>query len=363
MPPAVEAFLVQDTECIPGLFVQSDAPLSSSQDWIVPVALLEAMVAGKPLNIHGAVSSGLQRNLPTLQDIYSSWLPNAKKVDVSATSTAAERVSSGGSVFFSAGVDSLYSLLKHRESIDNLILVHGFDIPLDNLAFFERVRSTGREVAALFDKRLISVKTNLNTISQPCSWGMQHGAALAAVAHALEPNHSTVYVGATHSYKDLHNWGSHPLLDPLWSSSTVQIVHDGAETDRPGKLKLIGEYPEVMKHIRVCYQNTGQYNCGECEKCLRTMIALLGLGLLQSAPFPSRVDPEAVRKIRLTDVSVLFWRELLALDLPKNLRLAVERAIGDQMWGLPPHGSAASEYLRLKCAARQVGRLIRACVS
>jgi hypothetical protein len=93
------------------------------------------------------------------------------------------------------------------------------------------------------------------------------------------------------------------------------------------------------------------------------MIALLGLGLLESSPFPSRVDPAAVRNIRLTDLSALFWRELLALDLPKNVRLAVERAIGDQTWGLPPHGSAASEYLRLKYAARQVGRLIRACVS
>jgi len=363
MPQAVEAFSLRDTECLPGLFIEADAPVSSSRDWIVPVGLLDAMMAGRALSIREAISPALERNLQSIQNIYCSWLPTAKEVAVNVTTTSAEETSTGRSVFFSGGVDSFYSLLKHRERTNNLILVHGFDIPLDNTTFFAPVRSAAEEVAALFETRLITVKTNLRTVSHASSWGIEHGAALASVAHALQPNHSTVYIGSTHSYKDLHIWGSHPLLDPLWSSGSVQIVHDGAETNRIGKLKRICEYPEIIKYLRVCWHDTGLYNCGRCEKCLRTMIGLLGLDSLQHANFSSSLDLARVRRTRLDDDSVLFWRELLALDLPKGLRSAIEHAIRNHAWGLPPRGSARSELLRLQCAARQLGRLFHALLS
>jgi hypothetical protein len=363
MSQAVEAFFLRDAECLPGLFIEADAPVSSSQDWIVPVGLLDAMIAGRALSIRGAISSSLERNLQSIQNIYRSWLPNAKEVAVNVTTISSEKSSNGSSVFFSGGVDSFYSLLKHRESINNLVLVQGFDIPLGNKSFFEQVRSVAEEVAALFEKRLITVKTNLRTVSHACSWGIQNGAALATVAHAIQPNHSTVYIGSSYPYKDLHIWGSHPLLDPLWSSASVQIVHDGAETDRVGKLKLICQYPEVIKYLRVCWQNTGLYNCGTCEKCLRTMIGLLGLDSLQYARFSSSVDPVRVRRTRLDDDSVLFWRDLLALDLPLSLRSAIEHAIRNHTWGLPPHGSVRRELGRLYYAARQLGRLFHALLS
>jgi hypothetical protein len=351
---------VQDDDFVPRLFIEADAPLSSSQDWIVPARLLDSMVQGHALSVGGAISPLLQANLQSIQDIYRAWLPAAKEVPVNSATLASETRASGGSVFFSGGVDSFYSLLKHRERLDNLVLVHGFDVPLAAESFFEQVRSVAGEVAALFEMRLIVARTNLRAVSQGRFWEIQHGAALASIAHALQPNHSAVYIGSTHPYRDLHVWGSHPLVDPLWSSAAVQIIHDGAETDRVGKLKLICQYPEVIKYLRVCLQGTGAYNCGTCEKCLRTMVGLLSMDSLRYARFPSTVDPGAVRRVRLDDDSVLYWRELLALDLPAPLRPAIEHAIRNHAWGLPPHGSAKNELRRIYCAAGRLGRLLQA---
>ncbi len=41
-------------------------------------------------------------------------------------------LASGIACFFSGGVDSFYTLLKHREEITHIIFVHGFDIALED---------------------------------------------------------------------------------------------------------------------------------------------------------------------------------------------------------------------------------------
>ena len=42
------------------------------------------------------------------------------------------------------------------------------------------------------------------------------------------------------TYAHLGPLGSHPLLDPLWSSEDVELVHDGCEATRLDKLALRG---------------------------------------------------------------------------------------------------------------------------
>ena len=51
-------------------------------------------------------------------------------------------------------------------------------------------------------------------------WGHTgHGVALAAIGHLLAPAFERLYVPSSVYWADLFNWGSHPLLDPLWSSA------------------------------------------------------------------------------------------------------------------------------------------------
>jgi 7-cyano-7-deazaguanine synthase in queuosine biosynthesis len=67
--------------------------------------------------------------------------------------------------------------------------------------------------------------------------------------------------------------GSNFITDPLWSSGYTQIIHDGADSRRNDKIKFIAENSNALSILRVCWQDKG-YNCGQCSKCLRTMVAL-----------------------------------------------------------------------------------------
>ncbi|MEO1799639.1 MAG: hypothetical protein AAFR62_04335, partial [Cyanobacteria bacterium J06629_2] len=83
---------------------------------------------------------------------------------------------------------------------------------------------------------------------------------------------------------NLEPWGSHPLLDPLYSTTSLQVRHENAALSRLEKTKLVGEWDVALKQLRVCNEKesyqAGNYNCGNCEKCVRTMTAFLSLNML-----------------------------------------------------------------------------------
>jgi 7-cyano-7-deazaguanine synthase in queuosine biosynthesis len=357
-----------------GIWIESDVSLASAADWTIPLRLMWAVSEGQPANL-GSASPLLAGNLETLRDIYVSWtgghqIPITYEISSDVTAPA-----SGVSLFFSGGVDSCYSLIKHRDEIDNLVLVHGFDVPLADTKTFALVEAQAREVARLFGKRLIVVRTNMRWERPsvlpmtnlrwewphvPCGWFMCHGAAMASVAHALAPNHGKIYIASSHSYADLHPWGSHPLLDPLWSSETVQIIHDGGEL-RIDKLRAVVHYPEVLARLRVCTESLGSDNCGLCEKCVRTMLGLRAMGVDRCDAFPTTLTPELVSRQALNNDSVLHWRELQRASLPPDLHAAVQAAIQNYDTGLPVRtGKWKREVKRWLYAARNAGRALMA---
>lgn len=343
-----------------GIWIESDAPLAETSEWSMPLRLVRAVAEGESANL-GSVSPLLAGNLETIRDIYAAWIDGGHQIPLnyersSNIATAADSVS----LFFSGGVDSFYSLIRHLDEIENLVLIHGFDIPLADTETFALTEAQARDAARLFSKRLIVVRTNMHfeQPKMPCSWGMYHGAGLEAIAHALAPNHGRIYFASSYSYADLHPWGSHPLLDPLWSTEAVQIVHDGGES-RMDKLRTLVQYPEALARLRVCWENPGDYNCGLCEKCIRTMLGLRALGVDRCAAFPDTLTPELVRQQGLSHDAALFWRELLGAGLPPELHAAVQSAMHDHDAGLPPRtGKWKHSAKRWLYAARNAWRAL-----
>ena len=344
-----------------GIWIESEVPLADTAEWSVPLRLVKAVAEGAPENL-GSVSPLLGRNLETIRDIYAAWI-NGHKVplDFELLSGAAAPPS-GVSLFFSGGVDSFRSLIKHRNEVDSLVLVHGFDVPLADPKAFAQAEAQAREVARLFGKRLILVRTNMHfeQPALPCNWGMYFGAALAAVAQALAPNHGKVFIASSYSYAHVQPWGSHPLLDPLWSTEAVQIAYDIGET-RMEKLYSLVQHPEVLARLRVCWESLADYNCGKCEKCVRTMLGLRALGVDRCAAFPDTLTPELVRRQTLNSTTALYWREILCAGLPPALYAAVQSAIHSYESGLPPRtGTWKRGAKRWLCAWRNAGRALKA---
>ncbi len=277
----------------------SAGQVTTSADPFLAASMLAAMASAGALKISGPVSHRLLQTIPTIQDIFAVWNRRLKRVPLEAEAQGDPPMPRGAGVacFFSGGVDSWYTLLKHFDEITHLIYVHGFDVPLDNGPLRARVTTAIRSVAAELDKPLVEVETDLRTFSdQYVGWEFYHGPGLASVALLLAPEFRRVYIAATHAYSSLYPLGSHPLLDPLWSTERTEIVHDGCEATRVDKVERIASSEIALRTLRVCWENPGgAYNCGRCWKCLRTMVALRIVGTLdRCSSFDRPLDLTAV---------------------------------------------------------------------
>jgi hypothetical protein len=275
-------------------------PLEPRYEPFLAATLPIAMRRASTLTVAGELSPLLVSSLPTVQDILHAWGDDLEPVEVEAEPGAPPPPGEGGmtAAFFSAGVDSFFTALRHRDSLSALIYAHGFDVPLGDRAKRERVSGAVSTAASRLGLPLIEVETDIRLVSNPSvRWGVYHGAALASVAHLLSARFERILIPATHAYEDLVPWGSHPLLDPLWSSEAVSLVHEGA-VPRVQKLAELARSEVAMSSLRVCFQEGVDYNCGRCEKCLRTMAGLRAVGALERCEtLPDRLSLRALARL------------------------------------------------------------------
>jgi hypothetical protein len=336
---ALQAIVRPDAQPVDGFrleyFIRSGDPswLAADGDAFVAPLLMLAMAQRERLVVEAPVSSALLKRLPTISDIYRAWFPGLTPVEVQAPASApTARPDGGGGLFFSGGVDSFYSLLKarasHERPVTHLMLVLGFDVRQRNPVLFDKIARRVADVALQADRHLLVVETNIRQLSDPIvGWHFYHGAAMAGVALALGGVLERALIASWCAYQELRPWGSHPLLDPLWSTERVRVLHDGCEATRLQKVRHIAASDLALGALRVCWANEGtDYNCGRCEKCLRTMLALHVSGALHRCHvFAQPFSPSAVARIPIEHAqSALFLDELRQAlgDTPYDRRLA-----------------------------------------
>jgi hypothetical protein len=153
---------------------------------------------------------------------------------------------------------------------------------------------------------------------------------LAAVGASLSTHHDRVLIPSSTTYDTLTPLGSHPMMDPLWSTQDVSMVNDGTEAMRVEKLALIATSDSALASLRVCWLNPDNaFNCGCCEKCVRTMLGLEANGALVRCPtFVSPLTAQAVRSMGGADEDVLYYctenlRALRVAGLRPDLQAAL----------------------------------------
>lgn len=285
---------------------------TTGHPWIVALLPLAAM-RGEELRIPLPVDRLLVRNLTELVRIWRGWYPSLRDAALDVTiceSPVARRAGAPArtAAFFSGGVDSFYTILRHAEGgvgrlvVDDLIAVEGFDFPLGHREAFEghfrRLREAGRELG----KTVIGVTTNLReTRLREAPWAdLWHGCALASVGLVLERRYRHLLVAASSVYEELEPLGSHPLTDPLLSTSTTQVVHDGADARRMEKTVRVAQSDVALRALHVCYREHAAENCGRCRKCSLAMVTLSALGVLDRCPtFPQQLDLDRIGRVYL----------------------------------------------------------------
>lgn len=301
------------------------------------VGLLLAMCYDGSLRMETPVSARLLAQSEELQDVFTNWFPRTLRrvaIEVPDRQPGLPQPAGEGAMsFFSGGVDSFYTAMSQSAAISHLVFVHGFDISLGDTEFYQDALQRLQTAADALGKPLLAPATNLRHLTQPrAHWGrVAHGAALAAVGTLLHPYGHTVYIPSSYPYISIHPWGSHPLVDRLHSTEYLEMLHEGATFNRVQKTLRIADFPAAQKHLRVCFKKTGAYNCGECEKCLRTMTTLKLAGMLDSFEvFPDAFDLERLRNIvfsgpDFTRENYRYARAMGDEDIAKALKVALRR--------------------------------------
>jgi hypothetical protein len=345
-------------------FRSNNIALTGNIEAFLAAALLPSMKKGGTLIAGGRVSRRFLDAIHTIIDIYCSWDASLQRVEIGGAipmSADAPKEARVGT-FFSGGVDSFYTLLKHREEITDLIYIHGFSLFFENSAIRRRISKTIRHIGSSFGKNIIEVKTNLYRFLYSYfrrDWGtLTHGVVLFSIGHALSSFFKRIYIPSCHTYDDISPWGSHPLLDPLWSTERLEFIHDGCEATRIDKAALLSKFDVALQSLQVCFypHAEGAYNCGLCEKCLRTMINLQVVGALnRCAAFDACLDSKRVAKLVILDADTLPYVEenLKGLEKSKGnrrLRKALRGILNRPRWQ-----SLTINWLRHK--ERQLKRL------
>jgi hypothetical protein len=236
-------------------------------------------------------------------------------------------------LFLSGGIDSLATLranrlnypLEHPGSIKDGLLIYGLEVFEPEP--FKHVVNLLSEIAQNAGIKLIPVSTNIRCLGPDDDRDFWHdfwfqkfmGAALSAVAHAFSKRLTVVSINSCQDIPNIIPYSSHPLLNPKYSSSDLRILHEGITLSRFEKTKLIAEWDIAVQRIRVCnkieHYKPGMLNCGKCEKCLRTMLTLMALGVLEQAhTFPNTdITKELVQKaVQLTPANFPSYPDLIA---------------------------------------------------
>jgi hypothetical protein len=270
-----------------------------SADAFVAAALLPSMLQGADIEVDARyfVSTTLLGSLAELQDIFHCWNPLFRRVQIRCSVQPPEPRNDRVATFFSGGVDSQYTLLRQRGSIDTLITINGFDFDMAP-ELFSRVTARIEAFGAAYGIRTTAIETNFKSYGRlhNLSRHVTFGSCLASVALCL--GYGRVFVPASHTYRELAPFASHPLTDRLWSNGATEIVHDGAGSARVEKLQALANDQHALDSLVVCWKSPDE-NCGRCEKCLRTMAALRLLGV-SSRSLPPLDSSKALRRLHPT---------------------------------------------------------------
>lgn len=327
--------------------LDSTTPGDHGHDDASPFAaalLLPSMKQGTDLIIEGSISGQLHQGMRVIMAEVLRWDIGLQPINIEPTALVADpqRPQRSGS-FFSGGVDSFYTYLKHKADpvaanrVDAFILVNGFDIDRHNIHLWDRALENVKAVARSDGVELVVVRSNIQDLVEPVLlWDYSHGGCLAAVGLFLRGAFHQIYIPSTHSVSEQIPWGSNLALDGHWSTESTAFIHDGAEATRLEKvISQIAKSPLALEYLRVCFANEkGAYNCGRCDKCLRTMTNLFVAGVLdKSGTFPRRIDPDLVAAVPTIpgEHGGIFHTENLRALRERNVAPELQQAISTSM--------------------------------
>ena len=298
--------------------------------------LLPAMHFGeKRIMMDSKICPFLKEGLETAMHILADWTEgryHPLKIEAAAMSEIMPIKTPGAGMFMSGGMDSLAALRLNRLHyssnnpgyVKDGFFLHGFDIGGVvergmKYPVFDRAMEAISKITNDAELSLIPVYTNIRHLCDERELWLNSffGSVLAAIAHSFTRRMDLVFISSSYDIPNLHPCGSHPLLDPEYSSLDLRIRHRDYQLSRIEKIKIVSQWDVAFQNFRVCLANVpDRLNCGHCEKCVRTMTELTALGLLDKtrAFVENEITPQHISEFDITiRVRPPFYRPLIPL--------------------------------------------------
>jgi hypothetical protein len=319
-----------------GDFVPSNKGLANA----ATIAFLPyAMQNSLDLHVEGAVDSDLLVQLEEAQDAWVRWHPSLfRPIRITAEEVRAATLATTSTAIaaFSGGLDATYAVHAHkrqligRRSLDIRagVLVQGFDLPLDKPEWFDNAKQHAAAILSGYDVALITVRTNWRSLESP--WEQAHIFGVASVLHQFNGAFGHAVIAADDAYDgEILGWGSNSITNQMMGGSSFPIRFTGAGRSRTEKAGIVGQEPEVLNHLRVCWEHPeGLGNCGRCEKCIRTKLNFMANGITEFPTLGPVATPQQVRKVMIMNETVLsLFRDVAGF--PWTARPEIKAALSD----------------------------------
>ncbi len=195
---------------------------------------------------------------------------------------------------FSGGADAFATLIAHIKEKPNLVTIWGADVKLSDTQGWTRVQEHTLNTCCEFDLpaplfirsnfRLLVIERELDKLVSASGDGWWHGYqhAIAMLGHvapiAYLQKWKIIYIASSNTADAKIICASDPSIDNKHHIVSSRVWHDQYEYNRQQKIQHIVEYCHDTGRkiqLRVCWITSGGTNCCKCEKCRRTIFALL----------------------------------------------------------------------------------------
>lgn len=279
-------------------------------DGYVNAVIFHAMGSGQDIRVDGRMTRSALLNLETFQEAWCRWRPGVyRPVRIEPQSLVDDppRAPARSIAAFSGGADAIFTALRHARdpyALDSVLLVHGFDVPLDRPDQFARLLERVRPFLDHLQLRPRIVRTNIAELRFQ-DWLDSFLAQLSCCLHSFSHEFRFGLTGGGEPYDALVlPWGQNPCTDYLLSGDGFSIVHDGAAFSRTEKIAAIAQDPVATRAIKVCWEAADlSTNCGVCEKCVRTRLNFKAVGVDRPSCFDGELTPQQIRAIHFSNES------------------------------------------------------------
>lgn len=290
--------------------------------------VLFAMRHADRMVIEGPLTAPALRNAQAFMEAWHAWLPSEYRIvmiepervvaDEDVARRRAERLLGGRAISaFSGGIDGTFTALRHgvrtstapRYDLTDVLIVHGFDVAADERREFdllvERIMPLIESIGLGARVLWTDARRRLSREWEIMDWGHSFGAQLAGALHQFSDEFEYGLVGSSEPYTHpVTARGSTPATDYLLSGGFMTIVHDGAGFSRTEKVERVALDDIGPRVTKVCWEGpAASRNCGSCEKCVRTRLNFLAVGVESPECFDTPFDLGMIDRL-VTDSEV-----------------------------------------------------------